>query len=87
MAQNQRNCQPVGAKNNALDLQGGFPLLDGGPPISASLTTSNAPPAPALLGDMTTASVISHSIASGHLSMYPFLVRREITKVRLLNLC
>ena len=80
MTQNPRNRQPVGTKSNALDLQGGFPLLDGGPPISASSTTSDPPLAPALLDDMTTASVISHSITSGHLSVYPFLVRREITK-------
>ena len=80
MAQGQRNCQPVGIKSNALDLEGGFPPLDGGPPFSASSTTSNPPLAPALLNYMTRASVISHSITSGRLSVYPFLVRSEITK-------
>lgn len=80
MAQSQRNCQPLGANNNALNLEGGFPPLDGGPPFSASSTTSNPPPTPALLDYMTTASAISHSIKRGRLSVYPFLVRLEITK-------
>ena len=72
LAQNQPNGQPFSTMHNALDLQGGLPPLDGAPPISTSTTPH--PTAAPFLEDTTTASVISQSITSGHLSPYPFLV-------------